>query len=259
MQQDLALLREVLQCPHTARDRFTVVRTAAGLSGLVAIIQHDRGDQQDAQRWFATAERAAAESGDGQMLAWVLARHAMVPLNYGAPRAAAELAARAPRVAGTSPSAAAALAAAVSSRALAATGDVWGARRAIAQARRTLDQLDRNGLADNSFGYPAQKHSVHLSQAYTLLGESKHAFAEQEAALALTTSPSVMTRALLALDNAQCLQADRDPQSAADLAVTVWQQLPQGFRTGLVRTRATSLEQSLTGQPRAQLTEALAV
>ncbi|MFE7973058.1 transcriptional regulator [Streptomyces shenzhenensis] len=259
MQEDLQVLRGVLERPHTARDRATVVRTAAGLTGLVAIIQHDRGNQQDARRWFATAARAAAESRDRHMLAWVLARHAMVPLNYGAPRAAAELAARARRVAGKTPSAAAALTAAVSSRALAATGDRRGALNAIKQANETIERLDRAGLADTWFGYPEQKHSVHLSQAFTLLGESKRAYAEQEAALALSTSPSVMTRALLALDTAQCLRADRDPQGAADMAIHVWEQLPEGFRTGLVRTRAETLRGSLTGEPRDQLTEALTV
>ncbi|MFD3486270.1 transcriptional regulator [Streptomyces sp. NPDC058665] len=257
MHEDLQVLRSVLERPHTARDRATVVRTAAGLTGLVAIIQHDRGNQQDARHWFATAARAAAESGDRQMMAWVLARHAMVPLNYGAPRAAAELAARARRIAGKTPSAAAALAAAVSSRALAATGDRRGALNAVTRVRGTLEQLDRTGLADTWFGYPPQKHSVHLSQAFTLLGETKQAHAEQEAALALTSSPSVMTRALLALDNAQCLLADRDPQGAADTATEVWKHLPKGFRTGLVRTRAETLRGGLTGKPRDQLTEVL--
>ncbi len=259
MHEDLQLLRDVLERPHTARDRSTVVRTAAGLTALVAIIQHDRGNQQDARHWFTTAARAAAESGDRRMLAWVLARHAMVPLNYGAPRAAAELAARARRVAGTTPSAAAALAAAVSSRALAATGDRRGALDAVAQVRGTIEQLDRSGLADTWFGYPPQKHSVHLSQTFTLLGETKQAYAEQEAALALTTSPSVMTRALLALDTAQCLRADRDPQGAVDMAIGVWTHLPVGFRTGLVHTRVETLRGSLTGKPREQLSEVLSV
>lgn len=257
MHEDLQLLRDVLERPHTARDRATVVRTAAGLTGLVAIIQHDRGNQQDARHWFNTAARAAAESGDRQMMAWVLARHAMVPLNYGAPRAAADLAARARRIAGNTPRAATALAAAVSSRALAATGDWRGALNAVAQARGTIEQLDRTGLADTWFGYPPQKHSVHLSQAFTLLGETKQAYTEQDAALALTSSPSVMTRALLALDNAQCLLADRDPQSAADMAAEAWQHLPKGFRTGLVRTRTETLRGGLTGKPRDQLTQVL--
>ncbi|MEU1409883.1 hypothetical protein ABZ471_48240 [Streptomyces sp. NPDC005728] len=66
-----------------------------------------------------------------------------------------------------------------------------------------------------------------------------------------------MTRALLALDNAQCLLAGRDPQGAADMATEVWQHLPKGFRTGLVRTRAETLHGGLVGKPRDQLTEVL--
>ncbi|MEU7399320.1 MULTISPECIES: hypothetical protein [Streptomyces] len=75
--------------------------------------------------------------------------------------------------------------------------------------------------------------------------------------LALTDSPSVMTRALLALDHAQCLRIDKDPQGAADMATDVWNELPTGFRTGLVQTRAEALRNALTGRPRAQLTEVL--
>ncbi|MFI0898518.1 hypothetical protein [Streptomyces sp. NPDC020983] len=57
----------------------------------------------------------------GQTLVWALARHAMVPLNHGAPRSAADLATRACAEAGRKPSAAAALAAAVAARAVLTT------------------------------------------------------------------------------------------------------------------------------------------
>ncbi|MFF8262714.1 hypothetical protein [Streptomyces virginiae] len=65
------------------------------------------------------------------MTAWVLGRHAMVGLNYGAPAQAVRNAALARRKVGTRPSGAAALAAAVNARALAAVGDIPGARRAL--------------------------------------------------------------------------------------------------------------------------------
>ncbi|MFJ5842543.1 hypothetical protein ACIQGO_38450 [Streptomyces shenzhenensis] len=45
-----------------------------------------------------------------------------------------------------------------------------------------IKQLDGIVLVGNWFGYPAQKRSVHLSQAYTRLGDTKSARAEQEAA-----------------------------------------------------------------------------
>ncbi|MFJ1581910.1 helix-turn-helix domain-containing protein [Streptomyces sp. NPDC088197] len=258
MRGDLGLLRDVLSRPHAAGTRADLARTAAGITGLVAIIQHDRSDQRDAHGWFATAEQAARESGDRQMLAWALARHAMVPLNYGAPRSAADLAMRARAEAGQKPSAAAALAAAVTARALASAGDHQGALRSVADARLIAERIDGSQAADTWFGYPLQKHHVHLSQAFTLMGRTREAYAEQEAALALTTSPSVMTRALLEMDAAACLNADGDSAAAADKAVGIWARLPQAYREGLVRSRAEALHQALPGAAHARLGEALA-
>ncbi|MFE2375444.1 transcriptional regulator [Streptomyces sp. NPDC059398] len=258
MKDDLNLLRDALSRPHRASARADLARTAAGITGLVAIIQHDRGDQRDAHGWFSTAEQAARESGDRQMLAWSLARHAMVPLNYGAPNAAAELATQARAEAGRTATAPAALAAAVTARALASMGDHKGALRAVADARSVAERLDRTQGADTWFGYPLQKHHVHLSQAFTLMGRTREANAEQEAAFSLTGSPSVMTRALLALDAATCLQVNGDFSAAADAAVDVWQRLPRAYREGLVRSRADALHHSLVGQARSRLGEALA-
>lgn len=258
MRADLDLLRNVLDRPHRAGARTDLARTTAGITGLVAIIQHDRGDQRDAHGWFATAERAARESGDRQMTSWVLARHAMVPLNYGAPHAAASLAERARTEAGNTPTAAAALATAVTARSLASAGDHAAALQAIADARAMAERLDKTQSADTWFGYPLQKHHVHLSQAFTLMGRTREAYTEQEEALALTTSPSVMTRALLAVDRATCLRADGDPTAAADMAIDVWQKLPAAHRGGLIQARTESLHQSLTGPARRRLGDALA-
>ncbi|MFD7901694.1 helix-turn-helix domain-containing protein [Kitasatospora sp. NPDC059747] len=257
MLSDLDLLRDVLNRPHPTRTRAELARTAAGITGLVAIVQHDRGDQRGAFQWFATAERAARESGDQRMLAWVLARHAMVPLNYGAPETAARIAARARFEAGSGSTAAGALAAAVTARALAASGDYEGARRAVNDVRTVAEHLDGAEAADTWFGYPEQKHHVHLSQAYTLLGESRNGYAAQDQALDLTDSPSVMTRALLAMDTAACLRIDGDHTGAAEMAVGVWERLPSGYREGLIRSRAELLHEKLAGQSREALGEAL--
>ncbi|MEU3631199.1 transcriptional regulator [Streptomyces fradiae] len=257
MRADLDLLRDVLARPHPAGARADLVRTAAGMAGLVAIIQHDRGDQPDAARWFATAERAARESGDRRVTGWVLARHAMVPLNYGAPRQAAALAARARRETGAAPSAAAALSAAVTARALAALGDRAGARSAVDDVRTLVERLDGAETADTWTGYPAQKHHVHLSQAYTLLGDSRAAYAAQDEALALTRSGSTMTRALLALDRAACLHADGDPAAAAEMAAETLERLPGAYRTGLVGARGRALHGRLPGRARDRLRQAL--
>ncbi|WP_424217794.1 helix-turn-helix domain-containing protein (plasmid) [Streptomyces sp. BI20] len=257
MEHDLLLLDELLRRPHPARDRTDLARTTAGIAGLVAIVQHDRGDQPAAHGWFTTARRAAVEAGDRRMSAWILARHAMLGLNYGAPEQAARLAAQARAEAGTTPNGAAALAAAVTARALATLHDTAGARRAVADAEFLAEHLDGPEAADTWFGYPEQKHHVHLSQAHTLLADTRAAHHAQHAALALTTSPSVMTRALIAMDTATCLHIDGDPTTAAHTAVDILHRLPTAYRTGLVRTRAQALHRRLDGTPRRLLGEAL--
>lgn len=257
MRDDLKLLGQVLQQPHPAKDRADLARTTAGIAGLVAIVQHDRGDQREAFGWFSTAEQAARESGDRRMTAWVLARHAMVPLNYGAPEVAARIAAKARREAGDSSTAAAALAAAVTARSLAAIGDINGAEAAVRDVRNLADRLDGQEAADTWFGYPGQKHFVHLSQAYTLLGDTGAAYAAQDDALALTDSPSVMTRALIAMDTAACLRTEGDPTAAAEMAAGVFDRLPRSYREGLIRSRAEALRQRLDGRAHDRLSEAL--
>ncbi|MGW1465868.1 hypothetical protein ACWCPT_16190 [Streptomyces sp. NPDC002308] len=115
------------------------------------------------------------------------ARHGATQLRR--PRPAANLASRARREAGQAPTAAAALAAAVSARSLAALGDVAGAARAAAATRTLAERLDSAHTADTWHGYPEQKHYVHLSQAYTLLGDTAAARTAQDHSLALTESP----------------------------------------------------------------------
>lgn len=257
MHDDLGLLGRVLNRPHPAKGRADLARTAAGIAGLVAIVQHDRGDQRDAFRWFSTAEQAARESGDSRMTAWVLARHAMVPLNYGAPEVAARIAAKARREAGEAPTAAAALSAAVTARSLAAIGDTEGAKAAVRDVRDLADRLDGQESADTWFGYPGQKHFVHLSQAFTLLSDTPAAYDAQGDALDLTESPSVMTRALIAMDIAACLRTDGDPTAAADMAASVYDELPPSYRQGLVKSRAQTLLQRFDGRPYEHLRDAL--
>ncbi|MGW7134165.1 hypothetical protein ACWGIA_38320 [Streptomyces bobili] len=130
---------------------------------------------------FAVAhDGAAAESGDDQLHAWVLAREAMVPLNYGAPKAAAGLAERARHVAGHRPTAAAVLAAAVAARAYALNHQSEQARAALADADALLGRLPESERSETWLTYGEQKHHVHLSHAYITLGDTRLAHASQE-------------------------------------------------------------------------------
>ncbi|MEU1820282.1 hypothetical protein ABZ543_34660 [Streptomyces roseifaciens] len=82
---DFQSMRPLLGLPLIVADRTRVCRATAQLAGMTATVLHDLGNRQESTAWFRTAGRAAQESGDRSLHAWVPARQAMVPLNLGAP------------------------------------------------------------------------------------------------------------------------------------------------------------------------------
>ncbi|MBB5933843.1 helix-turn-helix domain-containing protein [Streptomyces zagrosensis] len=243
--EDLLELKPLLSQARTVKGRATLCHVSGQMVGMAAIVLHDLGQHREAHRWFATAGRAAEQSGDQLLHAWVLGREAMVPLNYGAHQAAAQLAERARYLAGDKPSAASALASAVASRAYAIGGHTEQAQTAVADVETLAERLSPQQHADTWFGYPMQKHHVHMSQALTHLGESGRAYETQKEALRLSRAPSYMTRALLAIDKATCRAHDGDRAGAAHVASQAYGSLPASYRTGLTRTRALALYRAL--------------
>ncbi|MFJ8941096.1 hypothetical protein ACIRL0_36180 [Streptomyces sp. NPDC102365] len=245
---DFTTLRPLLTVPQPAPVRARLCRTAGQMAGMTAIVLHDLGSRRESRAWFNTAARAAAESGDDQLHAWVLAREAMVPLNYGAPKAAASLAERARHVAGHRPTAAATLAAAVAARAYALNHQSEQARAALEAADALMDRLPESERSDTWLTYGEQKHHVHLSHAFTTLGDTRLAHVSQERALELSAPTSTMTRTLLNIDTATCSHHDGDTEQACRRAVTALTALPDDYRTGLVRRRALDLYEAIPTQ-----------
>ncbi|MET8718680.1 hypothetical protein [Streptomyces misionensis] len=245
---DFAGLGALLDSPQPIGTRVRVCRTAGQLGGMVAIVLHDLGARAEARGWFATAARAAQESGDTQLHAWVLAREAMVSINYGAPRAAAALAEQARRLAGKRPTAAATLSAAVAARAYALSHQPDEARQALAAADACMERLDAGERADTWLTHGEQKHHVHLSHALTALGDTQRAQESQQRALELSAPTSTMTRSLLRIDAAACAHHDGNTQEACQQAVAVLAELPMAYRTGLVHRRALDLYRSIPAQ-----------
>lgn len=245
---DFAELRPMFTRPQPAATRTRMCRIAGQMAGMTAVVLHDLGDRKQARAWFHTATRAAKESGDTSLHAWVLAREAMVPLNYGAPRAAADLAEQARRTAGGKPTAAATLAAAVAARAYALTGDTDRVHGALTEADRLMNRLAAAEHADTWFGHCEQKHHVHLSHALTSLGETGRARESQDWALALSAPTSSMTRTLLRIDAAACLHRDGDTEQACRTAAAALQALPPAYSTGLTHERGMDLLRSIPVQ-----------
>ncbi|WP_244900611.1 hypothetical protein [Streptomyces nanshensis] len=245
---DFDEIGDLLTRPLSTTARTRLCRVAGQMAGMTAVVLHDLGDRREARNWFHTAGQAATESGDRSLRAWIYAREAMVPLNFGAPRQAAELAENARRAAGTAQTASAALAASVAARAHALAGDREGARQALTEAEKLSDSLPAAERADTWFGLPEQKQHVHRSHALTILGKTKEARQSQTRALELTAPTSTMTRGLLRIDAAVCEHRDGDTAQACRMAVAALHDLPTGWRTGLTRTRAVDLYRSIPAQ-----------
>lgn len=137
-----------------------------------------------------------------------------MPLNYGAPKAAADLAEQARQAAGTRPTAAAVLAAAVAARAYALNHQSEQARAALTAADALMNRLPEPERSDTWLTYGEQKHHVHLSHAFTTLGDTGRARESQQRALELSAPTSTMTRTLLHIDAAACSHHDGDTEQA---------------------------------------------
>ncbi|MGW4446248.1 hypothetical protein [Streptomyces sp. NPDC004682] len=245
---DFSDLRPYLNSPQSVSTRMRVSRTAGQMAGMAAIVLHDLGARREARAWFATAAVAARDSGDPQLHAWVLAREAMVPINWGAPAAAARLAEEARQIAGPRPTAAATLAAAVAARAYALSHQPEAARAALTDADRYMDHLDTAARRDTWLTHGEQKHHVHLSHALTALGDTRRARLSQQRALELSAPTSTMTRSLLTIDAATCVHREGDTEEACRRVVAVLSGLPDAYRTGLVHRRALDLYRSIPAQ-----------
>lgn len=225
---------------HPQRVRADLTRAVGQLGATTAIVLHDMGRHREAGRFFATAVKAAEESRAQQLLVWVRARHAMTPLNYGAPKTAARLAELARAAAGGRDTAAAALASSVTARAYALSGHPEQAMAAVSEADRIASRLLAAETVDTWMGYPEQKHHVHRSQALTALADTTAARESQQAGLRLASAGG-MTRPLLLLDGAMCVLRDGDPVGACEAAAEVLRAAPARFRDGLVLRRAREL------------------
>ncbi|MFL4902778.1 hypothetical protein ACJ6WF_06245 [Streptomyces sp. MMS24-I2-30] len=169
-------------------------------------------------------------------------------LANGAPKAAAGLADRARLAAGTRPTAAAVLAAAVAARSYALNHQSEQARAALTAADALMARLPESERSDTWLTYGEQKHHVHLSHAFTTLGDTRRARESQARALELSAPTSTMTRTLLNIDAAACSHHDGDTEQACRRTVDALTGLPDGYRTGLVRRRALDLYEAIPAQ-----------
>ncbi|WP_225828274.1 hypothetical protein [Streptomyces naphthomycinicus] len=88
----------------------------------------------------------------------------------------------------------------------------------------------------------------HLSHALTTLADTRRARESQQRALELSAPTSTMTRTLLHIDAAACAHHDGDGEQACRRTIAALTALPDGYRTGLVRSRAQDLYEAIPAQ-----------
>jgi tetratricopeptide (TPR) repeat protein len=235
-------VQTVLDRPLTGSQRTRLTDVAARLAGLTAVILHDLGEHAQAVAWFTTGTNASKKANDDALTAWLLARSAMIDVNYGLPKDAVAKTRRAQAALGRSATAPAALAAAVQARGFALMGRPQAAHDALNLADDLFEHLPDADRAETWWGYEEQKHLVHASHALTAIGETSKANDVQVRALALTKKTSHLTRTLLQLDAATCQVKDGAVGDGAAAATTALTGLPGGFSSGLVAARATAVD-----------------
>jgi tetratricopeptide (TPR) repeat protein len=218
-------------------------RLASQLAGIAGIAMLDLGDHRLARSLFRTARTAADETGDRQLRAWVAVRESLVPLYFGDPREAADLAAAAADLAGRHSCAAAVMAPVVRARAqarLITPGQSRG-RAALERARASLDHaldaladLPADQRADTALGYTERQLHFHAGDILVTLGDWQAAHRAFGRANELYPSTEVLDRALVAFGQARCLLAADEPDQALALGRDVLTGLPAEHRTAVI-------------------------
>ncbi|GAA2900293.1 hypothetical protein GCM10010517_65930 [Streptosporangium fragile] len=219
-------------------------RMAAQLAGLSGMIMVNLGDHRLARSFFRTGRTAADETGDRALRAWVTAREALVPLYYGDPREALNLAKKSRDLAGQTPCAAQAMAPVVEARALAMLSGagrkevVDQAKRALSRARAAFSQMTASEQDDAAFGYTERQLYFHQGDALVKLGQAMEADLILEQALTKYGPGDWLDPTLIKFDRARCRLLEGDVDEALEIARRTLASLGEGCRPDILMQRA---------------------
>ncbi len=219
-------------------------RMAAQLAGLSGMIMINLGDHRQARAFFRTGRMAADDTGDRALRAWVIAREALVPLYYGDPREALNLARKSRDLAGQTPCAAQAMAPVVEARALAMMSGagkkdvVDQAKRALSRARAAFSQMTAAEQDDATFGYTERQLYFHQGDALVKLGQAMEADLILEQALTKYGPGDWLDPTFIKFDRAKCKLLEGDVDEALAIAKATLAGLGEGCRPDILMQRA---------------------
>ncbi len=230
-------------------------RLASQLAGLAGITMLDLGDHRLARSFFRTARAAADETGDRRLRAWVSVRESVVPLYFGDPREAANLAGTAGDLAGRHLCVAAAMAPVIEARALARLASAasigrGGRRELLDRVRASLDRaqdmlgdLPEEQRSDTALGYTERQLYFHMGDTLVSLGDWQGASRAFAQAGQMYSGYEVLDCALIALGQARCLLESDEPGQALLAGQQTLARLPAEHRTDVVLQVARALGQ----------------
>ncbi|MFF5210660.1 XRE family transcriptional regulator [Streptosporangium sp. NPDC000396] len=219
-------------------------RMAAQLAGLSGMIMVNLGDHRMARSFFRTGRTAADDTGDRALRAWVIAREALVPLYYGDPREALNLARKSRDLAGQTPCAAQAMAPVFEARALAMLSGagkkdvVDQAKRALSRARAAFSQMTAADQEDATFGYTERQLYFHQGDALVRLGQAMEADLILEQALTKYGPADWLDPTIIKFDRAKCKLLEGEVEEALEIAKTALMGLGEGCRPDILMQRA---------------------
>jgi hypothetical protein len=222
------------------------------------MIMIDVGDQRLARSFFRTSRTAADETGDRHLRAWVTVREALVPLYYGDPGEACQLARAGTGLARRDPCVAGVMGPVLEARAVARGAarhqgplKKQALRRVgalLGHAHEALDRLPSEERGDTAFGYTERQLLFH--EGDTLVTLSHHAGAEKAftRALRLYSPDEILDRSLVSLGLARCLLEADEPEEALRVSRETVLSVPREHRAEIMVRTARSLGDCVAGR-----------
>jgi len=233
---DLSVLQLRLGGMDNALQR-RLARVGGQLAAISAVAWADAGEVARAGRWWRTARQLADGSGDIEARTWVRGwevtngLYAQRPVSVILDRAA-----EATSIAGPLPSAGTAGLYAGLAQTLAVAGRPGEALAALCRVAEVTEQLPARVVADEDsmLGWPEVRLRHTESYVHTWLGDTRRAYAAQEAALRIYPESLARDRAKMLLHRVACMIRDGDVGGGLAYAGQVLDSLPAQHHTEAV-------------------------
>ncbi|MDX6743910.1 helix-turn-helix transcriptional regulator [Actinocorallia sp. A-T 12471] len=244
---DLDDVRQALEKRQSLDTQYRLTVVAAQLSGLLGILHVDLGFLRDARRWFRTAQRAAEETSNQPLRAWLQVREALAVLYHGSAGEAVLLARGARRLAGPNGSTMAAMAPAVEARALVLTGQRKEAVLTINRAERVFEALPNPADVPAVFGFSEAKFRFYQGNVLARAGNISSTNEVHQRALRLYPAHDRVDRAHIRLDQALTLLRQGEVVGACGLMTQVIDEMSGTPEVAVIVAQSREIRSLITG------------